>query len=215
MQTTTNYRRRLRGEEGSWGWPPLEIKEWEPIELELLLQKWKPAREAQQSPAPEKLVLSQGREEEESFPKPEEVEPWLSLEPPAAIKGEEVLSPEPEEVKSAPPPQLQPPTLEACPALVIAVPCPLLLDTLLVCLDLPALDLEPTTLLGCCQTSLVLPLFAVSLPLGDRTLLRRSPGEDLCPLLHPPVSQSSLQLPLSSRWGPVSPVRGPSLEAPH
>ncbi|MGH0169339.1 UNVERIFIED_CONTAM: hypothetical protein FKN15_067091 [Acipenser sinensis] len=88
----------------------LGLPEWEPTELELLLQKWEleSAKEAQQSPAPEELVLSQGREEEESFPKPEEAEPWLSLEPPAAIKREEVLSPEPEEVNSAPPPQLQP-----------------------------------------------------------------------------------------------------------
>ncbi|MGH0166259.1 UNVERIFIED_CONTAM: hypothetical protein FKN15_002655 [Acipenser sinensis] len=156
-------------------------------ELELLLQKWEleSSKEAQQSPAPEELVLSQGREEEESFPKPEEAEPWLSLEPPAAIKGEEVLSPKPEEVKSAPPPQLQAPAPEACPALVSAVPCSLLLDTLPVCLDLPALDLESRSLhhrpqlcpwfltplslstqmlLGCCQTSLVLPVHCFAPP---------------------------------------------------
>ncbi|MGH0130654.1 UNVERIFIED_CONTAM: hypothetical protein FKN15_063120 [Acipenser sinensis] len=179
----------------------LGLPEREPTELELLLQKWEleSAKEAQQSPAPEEMVLGQGREGEESFLKPEEAEPWLSLEPPAAIKGEEVLSPEPEEVKSAYPPQLQPPTPEACPALVSAVPCPLFLDTLPVCLDLPELDLDPRSLhhrpqlchwfptplspstqtsLGCCQTSLVLPLFAVSLPLGDRISLCRSPGGD-------------------------------------
>ncbi|MGH0127792.1 UNVERIFIED_CONTAM: hypothetical protein FKN15_032097 [Acipenser sinensis] len=53
-------------------------------------------------------------------------------------------------------------------------------------------------LLGCCQTSLVFPLFAASLPLGDRdrTSLRQSPGEDLCPLLHPPVPRLSLQSPV-------------------
>ncbi|MGH0131672.1 UNVERIFIED_CONTAM: hypothetical protein FKN15_051841 [Acipenser sinensis] len=204
--------------------------EREPTELDLLLQKWEQAEEAQQPPAAEELLLVQGQEEE-SFPEPEEVELWPSLEPLAAIKGEEVLSPEPEEVKSAPPPQLHPAAPEAPPALVSAVPCPLLLDTLPVCLDLPALDLEPRRLhhwpqlcpwfptplspstqtsLGCCQTSLVLPLFAASLALGDRTSLRWSPGEDLCPLLHPPVPRPSLQSPLSSRWGPVLPVRGPS-----
>ncbi|MGH0127518.1 UNVERIFIED_CONTAM: hypothetical protein FKN15_064754 [Acipenser sinensis] len=118
----------------------LGLPERETTELELLLQKWEQAKEAQQSPAPGELLLGQ-RREEESVPVPEEVEPWLSLEPPAAIKGEKVLSPEPEEVKSAPPPQLQPPTPEEYPALVSAVPCPLLLDTLPVCLDLPVLDL--------------------------------------------------------------------------
>ncbi|MGH0128555.1 UNVERIFIED_CONTAM: hypothetical protein FKN15_040255 [Acipenser sinensis] len=123
----------------------LGLPEREPTELELLLQKWEleSAREAQQSPAPEEL--GKGREEE-SIPKPEEVEPWQSPEPPAAIKGEEVLSPDPEEVKSAPPPQLHPATPEARPALVSAVPCPLVLDALSVCLDLPALDLEPRSL---------------------------------------------------------------------
>ncbi|RXM98590.1 Centromere protein O [Acipenser ruthenus] len=81
--------------------------------------------------------------------------------------------------------QLHPATPEARPALANAVPCPLLLDTLPVCLDLPALDLEPRSLhhrpqlcpwfrtplfpstqmsLGCCQMLLVLPLFAASLP---------------------------------------------------
>ncbi|MGH0122996.1 UNVERIFIED_CONTAM: hypothetical protein FKN15_010272 [Acipenser sinensis] len=113
-------------------------------------------------------------------------------------------------MRSPPPPQPQPPPLRYSPALLRVVPCPLLLDTLPVCLDLHALDLEPRslhhrpqlcpwfptplspstqTLLGCCQMSLVLPLFAASLCLCDRTSLRRSPGEDLCPLLHPPVNR--------------------------
>ncbi|MGH0186510.1 UNVERIFIED_CONTAM: hypothetical protein FKN15_021780 [Acipenser sinensis] len=179
------------------GWPPLEIKEREPTELELLLQKWEqaeevvPAREAPESPAPEELL--QGEQEEETIPEPED------------------------------------------PALVSAVPCPLLLDTLPVFLDLPTLGLEPRSLhhrpqlcpwfptplslstqtsLGCCKTSLVLPLFAAKLPLGDRTSLRRSPGEDLCPLLQPPVPRPSLRSALLSRWGPMSPVQGPFLEAP-
>ncbi|MGH0130959.1 UNVERIFIED_CONTAM: hypothetical protein FKN15_056685 [Acipenser sinensis] len=142
---------------------------------------------------------------------------------------------EPEEVSEVPPPQPRPPPLETSPVLPGTVPYPLLLDTLPVCLDLPALDLEhrslhhqpqlytwfPTPLssitqtsLGCCQTSLVLLLFAASLPLGDRTSLRRSPGGDLCPLLQSPVFRPSLQSALSSRWGPVSLSRGPSLEAP-
>ncbi|MGH0129883.1 UNVERIFIED_CONTAM: hypothetical protein FKN15_023060 [Acipenser sinensis] len=168
----------------------LGLPDPEPTELELLLQKWEqaeearlsaaPAREAPESPAPEKL---QGEQEEETVP-------------------------EPEEVSTTPPPQLQTTTPEEDPALVSAVPCPLLLDTLPVFLDLPAFGLEPRNLhhqpqlcpwfptplspstqtsLGCCQTSLVLPLFTAKLPLGYRTSLHWSPGEDICPLLHPPV----------------------------
>ncbi|MGH0122895.1 UNVERIFIED_CONTAM: hypothetical protein FKN15_008820 [Acipenser sinensis] len=114
----------------------LGLLEREPTELDLLLQKWEQANEAQESPAPEKLVLGQGREEE-SVPEPEEAEQWLYLQLLTAIKGEGVLSPEPEELNGAPPPQLQHTTPEACPALVSTVPCPLLLDTLPVCLDLP------------------------------------------------------------------------------
>ncbi|MGH0169267.1 UNVERIFIED_CONTAM: hypothetical protein FKN15_056451 [Acipenser sinensis] len=44
--------------------------------------------------------------------------------------------------------------------------------------------------------------------------MRRSPGEDLCLLLQPPVPQLSLRSPLSSRWCLMSPVQGPFLEAP-
>ncbi|MGH0167765.1 UNVERIFIED_CONTAM: hypothetical protein FKN15_053126 [Acipenser sinensis] len=44
-----------------------------------------------------------------------------------------------------------------------------------------------------------------------RTSLRWSPGEDLCPLLHPPVPRPTIRSPLSNRWGPSSPVRGPYL----
>ncbi|MGH0128462.1 UNVERIFIED_CONTAM: hypothetical protein FKN15_009251 [Acipenser sinensis] len=148
---------------------------------------------------------------------------------------EREVSPVATEKVRSPPPQPRPPPLRYSPALLRVVPCPLLLDTLPVCLDIPALDLEPRSLhhrpqlypwfptplspstqtsLGCCQKSLVFLLFAASLPLGDRTSLRRSPVEDLCPLLHSPVPRPSFQSPLSSQWCPLSPVRGPSLEAP-
>ncbi|MGH0118614.1 UNVERIFIED_CONTAM: hypothetical protein FKN15_047594 [Acipenser sinensis] len=134
-----------------------------------------------------------------------------------------------------PPPQPRPPPLQSSSALLRPVPQPLLLDTLPVFLDLPVLDLEPRSLqhwpqlcpwfpaplspstqtsLGCCQTSLLLPLFAASLPLGDRTSLHRFPGEDLGPLRHPPVPRPTLRSALSARWGPMSPVRGPFLAAP-
>ncbi|MGH0178129.1 UNVERIFIED_CONTAM: hypothetical protein FKN15_076763 [Acipenser sinensis] len=183
-----------------------------------------PGERSPRSPAPEDVVLCPEREE--SFPEPEEGQPReREVPPPATDKGEEVRSP--------PPPQPGPPPLRSGPALLQVIPCPLLLDTLPVCLDLPALDLElrsvhhrpqlypwfpsplspiTQTSLSCCQTSLVLPLLAAKLPLGDRTSLRRSPGEDLCPLLHPPVPWPSLRSPLSSQWGPMSPVRGPTLE---
>ncbi|MGH0143090.1 UNVERIFIED_CONTAM: hypothetical protein FKN15_077718 [Acipenser sinensis] len=229
LEQTERWEREL-------GLAPLEAREREPTELELLLQKWEqareaplsavPAREAPRSPAPEDVVLCP--EQEESFPESEEGQPReREVPPPATDKGEEVRSP--------PPPQPRPPPLRSGPALLQVIPCPLLLDTLPVCLDLPALDLElrsvhhrpqlypwfpsplspnTQTSLGCCQTSLVLPLLAAKLPLGDRTSLRRAPGEDLCPLLHPPVPRPSLRSPLSSQWGPVSPVHGPTLEVP-
>ncbi|MGH0173502.1 UNVERIFIED_CONTAM: hypothetical protein FKN15_065613 [Acipenser sinensis] len=194
----------------------LGLPDPEPTELELLLQKWEQASVAPQSPEPEG--------EELPLPLPEP-------------RGEEPPLPEPrgEEVKSRPPPQPRPPPLQSSSALLRPVPQPLLLDTLPVFLDLPVLDLEPRSLqhwpqlcpwfpaplspstqtsLGCCQTLLLLPLFAASLPLGDRTSLRRFPGEDLCTLRHPPVPRPTLRSALSARWGPMSPVRGPFLAAP-
>ncbi|MGH0118349.1 UNVERIFIED_CONTAM: hypothetical protein FKN15_047754 [Acipenser sinensis] len=129
--------------EREMGLAPLEAREREPTELELLLQKWEqarevplsavPAREAPRSPAPEDVVLCP--EQEESFPESEEGQLWeREVPPPATDKGKEVRSP--------PPPQPRPPPLRSGPALLQVIPCPLLLDTLPVCLDLPALDLE-------------------------------------------------------------------------
>ncbi|MGH0174168.1 UNVERIFIED_CONTAM: hypothetical protein FKN15_067151 [Acipenser sinensis] len=188
----------------------LGLPEPEPTDLDRLLQKWKvelPSRE----PEEEELPLPDPRGEEPPLPEP---------------RGEE---------QSIPPPQPRPPPLRSSPVSLRPVPCPLLLDTLPAFLDLPVLDLEPRSLqhwpqlcpwfpaplspssqtsLGCCQTSLLLPLFAASLPLGDRTSLHRFPGEDLCPLWHPPVPRPTLRSPLSARWGPSSPVRGPYLAGP-
>ncbi|MGH0180932.1 UNVERIFIED_CONTAM: hypothetical protein FKN15_005541 [Acipenser sinensis] len=199
----------------------LGLPDPEPTELELLLQKWEQACVAPLSPEPEgeELLLPEPRGEELPLPEP---------------RGEELPLPEPrgEEEKSIPPPQPRPPPLQSSSALLRPVPQPLLLDTLPVFLDLPVLDLEPRSLqhwpqlcpwfpaplspstqtsLGCCQTSLLLPLFAASLPLGDRTSLHRFPGEDLGPLRHPPVPRPTLRSALSARWGPMSPVRGPLL----
>ncbi|MGH0183051.1 UNVERIFIED_CONTAM: hypothetical protein FKN15_011031 [Acipenser sinensis] len=183
-------------------------------------------------PRGEELPLPDPRGEEPPLPDPRGEEPPLP-EP----RREEPPLPEPrgEEVKSRPPPQPLPPPLRSSSALLCPVPQPLFLDTLPVFLDLPVLDLEPRNLqhwpqlcpwfpaplspstqtsLGCCQTSLLLPLFAALLPLGDRTSLRRFPGEDLCTLRHPPVPRPTLRSALSARWGPMSPVRGPFLAAP-
>ncbi|MGH0121184.1 UNVERIFIED_CONTAM: hypothetical protein FKN15_071171 [Acipenser sinensis] len=151
-------------------------------------------------------------------------------------RGEELLLPEPrEEVKSVPPPQPRPPPLRSSPASLRPVPYPLLLDTLSVSLDLPSLDLEPRsrqnraqfstwspapllpdtkTSLRCSQTSRTLPLVTTSLPLADRTSLHWVPAADLCPLLQPPVPRLSFRSPLTNRWGPSSPVRGPYLADP-
>ncbi|MGH0164907.1 UNVERIFIED_CONTAM: hypothetical protein FKN15_050600 [Acipenser sinensis] len=154
----------------------------------------------------------------------QEPEPRGEEPPLPEPRGEEPPLPEPrgEEGRSIPPPQPQPPPLQFSSALLRPVPQPLLLDTLPVFLDLPVLDLEPRSLqhwpqlcpwfpaplspstqtsLGCCQTSLLLPLFAASLPLGDRTSLRRFPAEDLGPLRHPPVPRPTLRSALSARWG--------------
>ncbi|MGH0126629.1 UNVERIFIED_CONTAM: hypothetical protein FKN15_030185 [Acipenser sinensis] len=192
----------------------------EPREVELLPEP----REGEPplpEPRGEEPPLPEPRGEEPLLPEPREVEPPL---------------PEPrKEVKSIPPPQPRPPPLRSSSAPLRPVPHPLLQDTLPVFPDLPVLDLEPRsvqhgpqlcpwfpaplspntqTSLGCCQTSLLLPLFAASLPLGDRTSLRWSPGEDLCPLLHPPVPRSTLRSPLLDRGVPLSPVRGPCLAGP-
>ncbi|MGH0118466.1 UNVERIFIED_CONTAM: hypothetical protein FKN15_054318 [Acipenser sinensis] len=165
------------------GLAPLKRQEREPTELELLLQKWEQAGEAALSPEPEGMELLSREPEGVGLPPREPEEVGLPSREP---EGVELPSREPEEVRELPPPQPRSPTLETSPVLPGMIPYPLLLDTLPVCLDLP--------------------LFAASLPLGDRTSLRRSPGEDLCPLLQSPVSRPSLQSALSSRW--VSRVAG-------
>ncbi|MGH0141276.1 UNVERIFIED_CONTAM: hypothetical protein FKN15_078000 [Acipenser sinensis] len=213
------------------GWAPPKIQEWE--QANAAPQSPEPEREELLPPLPEprgeEPLLPEPRGEEPPIPEPRGEEPPLP-EP----KREEPPLPEPrgEEVKSIPQPQPRPPPLWSSPAPLRPVPHPLLQDTLTVFLDLTVLDLEPRSLqhwpqlcpwfpaplspitqtsLGCCQTSLSLPLFAASLPLGDQTSLRRFPGEDLCPLLHPPVPRPTLRSPLSNHWLPLSPVCGPYL----
>ncbi|MGH0190347.1 UNVERIFIED_CONTAM: hypothetical protein FKN15_044288 [Acipenser sinensis] len=211
--------------------PEPEREELLPPLLELPLPEPRGEELPLPEPRGEELPLPEPRGEELPLPEPRGEE--LPLPEP---RGEELPLPEPrEEVKSIPPPQPRPPPLWSSSAPLRPVPHPLLPDTQPVCPDLPVLDLEPRsvqhgpqlcpwfpaplspntqTSLGCCQMSLLLPLFAASLPLGDRTSLRWSPGEDLCPLLHPPVPRSMLRLPLLDRGFPLLPVRGPCLAGP-
>ncbi|MGH0162611.1 UNVERIFIED_CONTAM: hypothetical protein FKN15_061042 [Acipenser sinensis] len=225
------------------GWAPPKIQEWEqanadpqspePEREELLPPLPEPRGEELLLPEPTEVELPLPEPREEELPLPEPRGEELPLPEP---RGEQPPLPEPsEEVKSIPPPQPRPPPLRSSSSPLRPVPHPLLQDTLPVFPDLPVLDLEPRsvqhgpqlcpwfpaplspntqTSLGCCQTSLLLPLFAASLPLGDRTSLRWSPGEDLCPLLHPPVPRSTLRSPLLDRGVPLSPVRGPCLAGP-
>ncbi|XP_058879442.1 arp2/3 complex-activating protein rickA-like [Acipenser ruthenus] len=134
------------------GWAPPKTQEREPTELERLLQEWEQASTAPQSPEPEgeEPPLPEPRGEEPPLPEPRGEEPPLpeprGEEPPLPEpRGEELPLPEPrgEEVKGIPPPPPRPPPLRSSPAQLHAVPCPSLLDTLSVGLDLPALDLEP------------------------------------------------------------------------
>ncbi|MGH0161253.1 UNVERIFIED_CONTAM: hypothetical protein FKN15_045698 [Acipenser sinensis] len=219
----------------------LLLQKWE--QTSVAPQSPEPEGEELPLPEPrgEELPLPEPREEELPLPEPrgEELplpEPRGEELPLPDPRGEKLPLPEPrEEVKSVPPPQPRPPPLRSNSAPLRLVPHPLLQDTLPVFLDLPVLDLGPKSLqhwpqlcpwfpvplspstqtsLGCCQTSLLLPLFAASLPLGDRTSLHWFPGEDLCPLLHPPVPRSTLRSPLLDHWVPLSPVRGPYLAGP-
>ncbi|MGH0146492.1 UNVERIFIED_CONTAM: hypothetical protein FKN15_020169 [Acipenser sinensis] len=203
----------------------------EPREVELPLPEPREVELPLPEPREVELPLPEPREVELPLPEPREVEPPLP-EP----RGEELPLPEPrEEVTSVPPPQPRPPPLRSSPASLHPVPHPLLLDTLSVSLDLPSLDLEPRsrqdraqfstwspapllpdtkTSLRCSQTSRTLPLVTTSLPLADRTSLHWVPAADLCPLLQPPVPRLSCRSPLTNRWGPSSPVRGPYLADP-
>ncbi|MGH0151071.1 UNVERIFIED_CONTAM: hypothetical protein FKN15_057439 [Acipenser sinensis] len=211
----------------------LLLQKWE---LELPSRVPEPRGEELSLPEPrgEEPPLPKPRGEEPPLPEPRGEEPLLPEH-----RGEEPPLPEPrreeprgEEAKSIPPPQPRPPPLRSSLAQLRAVPRPSLLDTLPVGLDLPSLDLEPKSrqnrsqvstwspapllpdtkmLLRCSQTSLTLPLVTASLHLGDRTSLLWVPAVDLCPLLQPPVPRLSFRSPLTNRWGPSSPVRGPYL----
>ncbi|MGH0118501.1 UNVERIFIED_CONTAM: hypothetical protein FKN15_016836 [Acipenser sinensis] len=193
----------------------LGLPEREPTELELLLQKWEleSAKEAKQSPAPEELVLSQEPEEEE-LPLPEH-------------RGEEP--------KSIPPPLPRPPPLQSSPALMGTVPCPVLVDTLPECMDLPPLDHmprsqhcqaqlgarspapllpDPETSRRGRETSHALPLPSTFFPSRSQTSLCRSRATHFCLSQLAPGHRPVFRSPLASHLGPSSPDRGPFLWAP-
>ncbi|MGH0154745.1 UNVERIFIED_CONTAM: hypothetical protein FKN15_056826 [Acipenser sinensis] len=89
---------------------------------------------------PEVPELQQEQEGEASLlPEPEEVEPLPEPEPGVVIKREEVRHP--------PPPQHQPPPMRATLALVSAVPCPMLQDTLPMVPEFLSLNLVPGSVL--------------------------------------------------------------------
>ncbi|MGH0123060.1 UNVERIFIED_CONTAM: hypothetical protein FKN15_047470 [Acipenser sinensis] len=79
-ESNRRHQEEIKRRRQELGFPRLKIKEREPTELELLLQKWE--GDVQMSPAQEG--------EAQLSSEPEEVEPLSSPEPQAAIKGEEL-----------------------------------------------------------------------------------------------------------------------------
>ncbi|MGH0161203.1 UNVERIFIED_CONTAM: hypothetical protein FKN15_058942, partial [Acipenser sinensis] len=158
--------------------------------------------------------------------------------PPSESEGEELPELqlyEEEELKCPAPPQPRPPPQQSSPALVGTVPCPVLVDTLPECMDLPVLDLVPRSGHHQAQlltwslaplplkpqtsrrgrvTSLAFPLPPAVFPLESQRLLHRSRSSHLCLSLHRPGYRPTRRSPLASRLGPSSPVRGPYPNAP-
>ncbi|MGH0151019.1 UNVERIFIED_CONTAM: hypothetical protein FKN15_058416 [Acipenser sinensis] len=179
----------------------------------------------ERKPAVQELQLS----EEEELP-PSEPEG----EDPPELQQELQLNEE-EELTCPAPPQPRPAPQQSSPALVGTVPCPVLVDTLPECMDLPVLDLvprsghhqaqlltwslaplllKPQTSRRGSVTSLAFPLPPAVFPLESQRLLRRSRGSHLCLSLHRPGYRPTRRLPLASCLGPSSPDRGPYPKAP-
>ncbi|MGH0137776.1 UNVERIFIED_CONTAM: hypothetical protein FKN15_064482 [Acipenser sinensis] len=176
---------------------------------------------------PEVPELQQEQEGEASLlPEPEEVEPLPSPEPGVVIKREEVRHP--------PPPQHQPPPMRATLALVSAVLCPMLQDTLPMVPEFLSLNLVPGSVLHQAhflnlsdttvplqpqmwrrvrQTLLKLSLPVAVLPLVVQRSLHWCQASELCLLYHTPGLRSAHQSPLSPRRGPSLLVQGTLLWA--
>ncbi|MGH0121772.1 UNVERIFIED_CONTAM: hypothetical protein FKN15_075520 [Acipenser sinensis] len=214
--------------------------------LELVLQKlvWPAPQQESRVPEPEPEVQALEPELQAPERKPAVQELQLSEEeelPPSEPEGEELPELqqelqlyEKEELKCPAPPQPRPPQ-QSSPALVGTVPCPVLVDTLPECMDLPVLDLVPRSGHHQAQlltwslaplplkpqtsrrgrvTSLACPLPPAVFPLESRRSLRRSRGSHLCLSLYRPGYRPTRRSPLASRLGPSSPDRGPYPEAP-
>ncbi|MGH0133630.1 UNVERIFIED_CONTAM: hypothetical protein FKN15_075999 [Acipenser sinensis] len=205
-----------------WGLPKWE-QEFPVSELELALQKlvWPAPQQELLVPEPELQTLEPELPAPERKPAVQELQLLEEEElPPSEPEGEELpelqqeLQPyEEEELMCPAPPQPRPPPQQSSPALVGTVPCPVLVDTLPECMDLPVLDLVPRSGHHQAQlltwslaplplkpqtsrrgrvTSLAFPLPPAVFPLESQRSLRRSRGSHLCLSLHRPGYRPTL-----------------------
>ncbi|MGH0160926.1 UNVERIFIED_CONTAM: hypothetical protein FKN15_045894 [Acipenser sinensis] len=175
-----------------------------------------------------------GAPEREAPLSQEQEEPLPSPEPPAAVKGEEVPQPpslqaSPALPREVPRPDIMDTWLE-CPDLPPLDLAPRLqhCQAQLLAWSLTPLTLETQTSL--CkrkislrkrQASLAFPLLVAAFPLStapfslvSQTSLRRSTAVHLCLPVFAPSHRPALQSPWTSRLGPSSLDRGPSLDRP-
>ncbi|MGH0140783.1 UNVERIFIED_CONTAM: hypothetical protein FKN15_035285 [Acipenser sinensis] len=206
-----------------WGLPTGE-QEFPVSQLELVLQKLVSPAPQQESLLPEPEL--QAREPELPAPERKPAVPELQ---------QELQLYEEEELKCPAPPQPRPPPQQSSPALVGTVPCPVLVDTMPECMDLPVLDLVPRSGHRQAQlltwslallplkpqtsqrgrvTSLAFPLPPAVFPLESQRSLRWSRGSQLCLSLHRPGYRPTRRSPLASCLVPSSPDHGPYPEAP-
>ncbi|MGH0144897.1 UNVERIFIED_CONTAM: hypothetical protein FKN15_039244 [Acipenser sinensis] len=233
-----------------WGLPTWE-QEFPVSQLELVLQKlvWPAPQQESRVPEPEPEVQAL----EPELPAPERKSAVPELQQQLQLSEEELLPPpepegeelpelqqelqlyEEEELMCPAPPQPRPPPQQSSPALVGTVPCPVLVDTLPECMDLPVLDLVPRSGHHQAQLltwslaplplkpltsrrgrvmSLAFPLPPAVFPLESQRSLRRSRGSHLCLSLHRPGYWPMCWSPLASCLGPSSSDHGPCPEAP-
>ncbi|MGH0119472.1 UNVERIFIED_CONTAM: hypothetical protein FKN15_076696 [Acipenser sinensis] len=132
-----------------WGLPKWE-QEFPVSELEIVLQElvWPAPQQESFEPEPEVQALEPELPAPERKPAVQELQlPEEEELPPSESEGEELPELqlyEEEELKCPAPPQPRPPPQQSSPALVGTVPCPVLVDTLPECMDLPVLDLVPS-----------------------------------------------------------------------
>ncbi|MGH0135701.1 UNVERIFIED_CONTAM: hypothetical protein FKN15_057743 [Acipenser sinensis] len=181
-------------------------------------------------------------------PKQESSVPELPATVPAPEPGVPVQEPElfgqepevhkpllEEELNCPAPPQPRHTPLQSSPELMGTVPCPVLIDNLPECMDVPVLDLVPRSVHRQAQlltwslaqlplkpktsrrgrvTSLAFPLHPAVFPLESQMSLHRLHDSHFCLSLHHPGYRPTCRSPLASRFGPSLPDRGPILWAP-